>query len=93
MVLSHSRKEAVVWSRSVDQLAWHHVHNEAYRRLGGVAAVNRIDNLKTGIAHGCGAWGVINEQYRVYARTLGFHGRPHSARRSNASSGSVGVRP
>jgi transposase len=73
MVLSHSRKEAVVWSRSTDQLAWHHVHNEAYRRLGGVAAVNRIDNLKTGIAHGCGAWGQINEQYRVYARTLGFH--------------------
>ena len=73
MVLSHSRKDAVVWSRSIDQLAWHHVHNEAYRRLGGVAAVNRIDNLKTGIARGCGAWGVINEQYRVYARTMGFH--------------------
>jgi transposase len=73
MVLSHSRKEAVVWSRTTDQLAWHHVHNEAYRRLGGVAAVNRIDNLKTGIASGCGAWGVINEPYRVYARTLGFH--------------------
>lgn len=73
MVLSHSRKQAVVWSRSMDQLAWHHVHNEAYRRLSGVAAVNRIDNLKTGIAQGCGAWGQINEQYRVYARTLGFH--------------------
>jgi transposase len=73
MVLSHSRKEAVVWSRSMDQLAWHHVHNEAYRRLEGVAAVNRIDNLKTGIAHGCGAWGQINDQYRVYARTMGFH--------------------
>src|SRR4051794_15058386 len=73
MVLSHSRKEAVVWSRSIDQLAWHHVHNEAYLRLGGVAAVNRIDNLKTGIARGCGAWGQINEQYRVYARTMGFH--------------------
>jgi transposase len=73
MVLSHSRKEAVVWSHSMDQLAWHHVHNEAYRRLGGVAAVNRIDNLKTGIAHGCGAWGQINEQYRVYARQMGFH--------------------
>ena len=57
----------------MDQLAWHHVHNEAYRRLGGVAAVNRIDNLKTGIAHGCGAWGQINEQYRVYARMMGFH--------------------
>jgi hypothetical protein len=63
MVLSHCRKEAVVWSRSMDQLAW----------LGGVAAVNRIDNLKTGIARGCGAWGQINEQYRVYARTIGFH--------------------
>jgi transposase len=73
MVLSHSRKEAVVWSRSMDQLAWHHVHNEAYQRLGGVAAVNRIDNLKTGIARGCGARGHINEQYRVYARTIGFH--------------------
>jgi len=73
MALSHSRKEAVVWSRSMDQLAWHHVHNEAFRRRGGVAAVNRIDNLKTGIAQGGGAWGVINEQYRVYARTMGFH--------------------
>ena len=73
MVLSHSRKEAVVWSRSMDQLAWHRVHNEAYRRLGGVAAVNRIDNLKTGIAHGGGPWGQINEQYRVYARMMGFH--------------------
>jgi hypothetical protein len=73
MVLSHCRKEAVVWSRSTDQLAWHHVHNEAYRRLGGVAAVNRIDNLKTGIASGCGAWGQVNEQYRAYAKTLGFH--------------------
>ena len=73
MALSHSRKEAVVWSRSMDQLAWHHVPNEAYRRLGGVAAVNRIDNLKTGIARGCGAWGQINEQYRVYARMMGFH--------------------
>ena len=73
MVLSHSRMEAVVWSRSTDQLAWHRVHNEAFRRLGGVAAVNRVDNLKTGIAHGCGAWGQINEQYRVYARMMGFH--------------------
>src|SRR5262249_12457006 len=73
MVLSHSRKEAIVWSRSMDQLAWHHVHNEAYRRLGGVAAVNRIDNLKTGIARGCGAWVQSNEPYRAYARAMGLH--------------------
>lgn len=73
MVLSHSRMEAVVWSPRMDQLAWHHVHNEAFTRLGGVPAVNRIDNLKTGIARGAGWSGEINEQYRTYARSLGFH--------------------
>src|SRR5205814_8384862 len=59
--------------RSMGQIAWQRVHNGAYRRLGGVAAVKRIDNLNTGIVHGCGAWGQINERYRVYARTMGFH--------------------
>ncbi|MCP3902646.1 MAG: IS21 family transposase [Planctomycetes bacterium] len=73
MALSHSRQEAVVWSRSMDQLAWHRCHNEAFRRLGGVAAANRIDNLKTGISRGAGAWGEVNPQYRAYARALGFH--------------------
>jgi transposase len=73
MTLSHSRKEAVVWSRSTDQLAWHHCHNQAYKRLGGVAAVNRVDNEKTAVIRGAGAWGQINEAYRVYARSLRFH--------------------
>jgi len=80
MTLSHSRMTAVIWSWSMDQLAWHHVHNEALKRLGGVAAVNRIDNLKTGVAHGSGPWGKINESYRAYARTLGFHVDPHEVR-------------
>ena len=52
---------------------WLSCHNGAYRRLCGVAAVNRIDNVKTGIASGAGAWGVINETYRTYARAVGFH--------------------
>lgn len=73
MVLSHSRKPAVVWSFSEDQLAWLNCHNEAYRRLGGIPAVNRVDNLKTAIAHGAGAWGEINATYRSYAQTVGFH--------------------
>jgi len=73
MVLSHSRKHAVVWSRSEDQLGWLRCHNEAYRRLRGVAAVNRIDNVKTAIVRGAGAWGVINDTYRAYARAVGFH--------------------
>ena len=77
MTLSHSRKSAVIWSRSQNQLAWHHVHNEAYRRLEGVAAVNRIDNLKTGIATGAGPWGCINAQYRSYARQMRFHVDAH----------------
>jgi len=34
----------------MDQLAWHRVHNGAFKRIGGIAAVNRIDNLKTGVA-------------------------------------------
>jgi hypothetical protein len=73
MVLSHSRYVAVVWCRRMDQLAWHHAHNEAFRRLGGIPAVVRIDNLKTGIVLGAGPWGEINESYRAYAKSVGFH--------------------
>ena len=73
MVLSYSRKLALVWSRSKDQLSWLHCHNEAYRRLGGVAAVNRIDNEKTAIIQGAGVWGVRNETYQAYSQAVGFH--------------------
>jgi len=72
-VLSHSRKEVLVWCQAMDQLAWHHAHNEAFRRLGGVPAVLRIDNLKTGVGQGAGPWGQLNEAYRNYAKALGFH--------------------
>ena len=71
--LSFSRFPAFIWSPSKNQLAWHQVHNEALRRLGGVPAVVRIDNLKTGITRGAGPWGEINRHYRAYARTVGFH--------------------
>lgn len=73
MVLSHSRKPAVAWSRSEDQLSWLACHNAAFRRLGGIPAVNRIDNLKTGISRGAGAWGTINPTYETYAHAVGFH--------------------
>jgi transposase len=76
MVLSHSRQAAVIWCRRMDQLSWQHAHNEALRRLDGVAAVLRIDNLKTGVARGAGPWGVVNETYRSYARAVGFHVDP-----------------
>ena len=73
MVLSHSRKAVLVWSERMDQLRWHHAHGEALRRLGGVPAVLRIDNLKTGVGQGAGPWGEVNEAYRTYARAVGFH--------------------
>lgn len=73
MVLSHSRMPAVVWSRDETQVSWLACHNGAYERLRGVAAVNRIDNLKTAIVQGAGAWGTIHPTYRAYARTVGFH--------------------
>jgi transposase len=71
--LSYSRYSAFIWSEREDQLAWHHVHNEAFRRFEGLPAVVRIDNLKTGVARGAGPWGVINQHYRAYARGVGFH--------------------
>jgi transposase len=73
MTLSFSRKAAIVWSRRKHLLAWLAVHNEAFRRLGGIPAVVRVDNEKTAISHGAGAWGVIHPAYRRYAETVRFH--------------------
>jgi len=73
MVLSHSRYPAVIWSLAKDQASWQRCHNEAYTRLCGVAATNRVDNTRTAIASGAGSWGVINPTYKGYAREVGFH--------------------
>lgn len=71
--LSHSRYEAIVWSARKDLLSWLAVHNEAWRRIGGIAATTRVDNEKTVMSQGAGAWGVIHPSYRRYAETVGFH--------------------
>jgi len=73
MVLSHSRHEAVVWSRRKDLLSWLSCHSESFRRLGGVTATVRVDNEKTAIVRGAGAWGTINPTYRRYALLMRFH--------------------
>jgi transposase len=73
LALAHSRKDAIVWSPRADLLAWLHVHNEALRRLGGVTAVVRIDNVKTAVVRGAGPWGTLNETYRRYAQSVRFH--------------------
>lgn len=73
VTLSWSRKRAVVWARSKDMLSWQACQIACLQRLGGVPAVLRIDNVKTAIARGAGAWGVINETYRRFAVQLKFH--------------------
>ena len=73
MTLSWSRKRAVVWARSKDMLSWQACHTACFRRLGGVPAVLRIDNVKTGVSKGAGSWGEANPTYRRYAGQLKFH--------------------
>lgn len=73
MALSHSRYEATVWSPRKDMLSWLNCHTEGFKRVGGVSATVRVDNEKTAVSHGAGAWGTINPTYRRYAATLRFH--------------------
>ena len=71
--LSWSRYAVSVWSPDKDQLSWHHVHNESFRRIEGVPATVRVDNEKTAVVRGAGAWGEINPAYRRYAQAVRFH--------------------
>lgn len=73
LTLSWSRHDVVVWAESKDQLSWHHAHNEALRRQGGVPASLRVDNEKTAMARGAGAWGQVNRAYARYAHCVRFH--------------------
>lgn len=76
MTLSHSRHSVVIWSERQDQLSWLWCHNRAFERLGGVAAVVRVDNTRTAVVRGAGPWGELNETYRRYATMLRFHVDP-----------------
>jgi hypothetical protein len=77
MTLSHSRMWVVIWSRSEDMLAWLDGHNRAFEFLGGVPSFVRLDNLKTGVASGSGAWAKINDGYQSYAKQMEFTPDPH----------------
>jgi transposase len=71
--LSWSRYAALVWSLRKDQLAWQEVHIAAFRRLGGVPACVRVDNEKTAVVRGAGAWGEHNPAYQRFAQRARFH--------------------
>lgn len=68
----------------MDMLAWLHCHNAALERLGGVPAVMRIDNLKTGVVSGAGPTATINPTYARYAQAMRFHVDPCERRAGNA---------
>lgn len=72
MVLSYSRMWAVIWSLSKEMLSWIECHNAAFQFLHGVPKSVRIDNLKTGVASGAGAWAQLNAGYASYADQMGF---------------------
>jgi transposase len=84
LLLSHSRFAARVWSPRKDQVSWHHVHNEAFRRIEGIPATVRVDNERTAVSRGAGAWGELNASYRSYARSMRFHIDPCSVRSPQA---------
>jgi hypothetical protein len=90
MVLSHSRKDAIVWSESKDMLSWLGCHSEAFRRLGGVPATVRVDNEKTAMARGAGAWASSTSAIAVTRRhfaSMSMRVRPASRNAKARSSG------
>jgi transposase len=94
LLLSHSRRSAVIWSEQCDLLAWMTVHNGAFARLGGVPASVRIDNVKTAVVSGAGPWGELHPAYRAYARSVGFHvdaARPRAPRDKGKVERDVGI--
>ena len=72
MTLSHSRMNPIRCYLDETQLSWLDGHNHALSYLGGVPLTLRIDNLKTGVKRGAGAWAIPNDTYWAYADELGF---------------------
>jgi len=55
------------------QPTWLRAHNEAFRQLGGVPALVRIDNVKTAVMARRAGKAVIHPAYQRYAEQTGFH--------------------
>ena len=58
-------------------------HNRHLSFLGGVPLSIRIDNLKTGVKKGAGAWAVLNDSYLAYAEQVGFVIDPARVRKAS----------
>jgi transposase len=72
MPLSHARFTTMRFYQDATMLSWLDAHNRAFEAFDGVPLTVRIDNLKTGVKRGAGAWAVLNDTYEAYAREVGF---------------------
>ncbi len=84
MQLSFSRGRAPVWRDRKHVLAWLTVHNGAFTRLGGVPATVPINDEKTVVVTGAGAWGRLYPVYERYAQILRFRIDPCAVRGPDA---------
>jgi transposase len=65
----HGYEEAV-WDQQLETFL--RLHERAFRDLGGVPTVIRLDNLKSGVLRACVYDPDINEVYTAFARHWGF---------------------
>jgi len=72
MTLSHSRHgyEEAVWDQKLETFL--RLHENAFRALGGVTCVVRLDNLKAGVARACLFDPDIQSVYAAFAKHWGF---------------------
>jgi len=74
----HGYEEAV-WDQHLDTFL--RLHERAFRDLGGVPTVVRLDNLKSGVLRACFYDPDVNEVYAAFAQHWGFTPLPSQPRR------------
>ena len=81
LTLSCSRHgyEEAVWDQQLHTFL--RVHERAFRDLGGVPTVVRLDNLKSGVSRACFYDPDVNEVYTAFATHWGFTPLPIQPRR------------
>jgi transposase len=72
MTLCHSRHgyEEAVWDQKLETFI--RLHERAFRDLGGVTQIVRLDNLKAGVSRACLYDPDVNAVYEAFAKHWGF---------------------
>jgi len=76
LTLAHSRHgyEEAVWDQKVETFL--RLHEHAFRDLGGVPRIIRLDNLKAAVVRACLYDPDLNDAYAAFARYWGFTSLP-----------------